>query len=103
MRLSSDLTFSRGVHSRPEGANMTRRMDCAFLTAALMFFALACKSQLQSLKEAPKCQALMEALQQDYATYNGKLAAAKTNAEKQKVREGLGPDPFRRYIPKFEA
>jgi thiol-disulfide isomerase/thioredoxin len=81
---------------------MTRLVNLAILMGALMSPSLECNSQLPSMKDAPKCRKLLDALQQEFESYSAKLTAAKTDAERQKARSEPGQDPIRRFMPKFE-
>jgi len=81
---------------------MTGHINLAILIGTLMSAAISCNSQLPSIKDAPKCQKLLDALQQEYQNPSSKVAAAKTEAERQKAKGESGQDLIRRYMPKFE-
>ena len=65
---------------------MTGRVTMVILLALVIASGNTAYAQMPSMKEAPKCQKLLDALQQEYQSYSAKLAAAKTDAEREKVK-----------------
>lgn len=79
---------------------MTGRIGVALI---VLISALSTSTaQLPSMKDAPKCRKLLDALEQEYKSYSAKLAAAKSEAERKKLRGEPGQDPIRRFMPRFE-
>ena len=82
---------------------MTRSIQLATVVGALTFLGTASNAQMPSMKDAPKCQKLLDALQEAYKSYVAPPSAAKTDAERLKLKPDPAKDPIRLFLPRFEA